>query len=166
MESHLEAQEDRLSRLVITRETVEEILGAATRLLREPAGSAGVVDMVEAADAQTQAYLVVFQDDLIRSYRAFLDKRRASRPSAEYREPAEEELDEFERHFELRKVELGTCDRPYGTPCAHEHACVRCPMLRVDPAQRRRLEEVIRNLVDRIGEAQVNGWLGESKACR
>jgi len=38
-------------------------------------------------------------------------------------------------HFTLSKVALGTCDRPYGTPCQHEHACVRCPMLRVDLAQ-------------------------------
>ncbi|WP_406116361.1 tyrosine-type recombinase/integrase [Streptomyces sp. NBC_01014] len=109
----------------------------------------------------TQAYLAVFQDDLIRSYRTYLDTRRANRPAAEYREPTEEEWDEFQKHFELRKVELGTCGRPYGTPCAHEHACIRCPMLRVDPAQRRRLEEIIRNLTDRIDEARANGWLGE-----
>ncbi|MGX1494952.1 tyrosine-type recombinase/integrase [Streptomyces tendae] len=109
----------------------------------------------------TQAYLAVFQEELIKSYRAFLDTRRADRPAAEYREPTEQEWDEFQKHFELRKVELGTCGRPYGTPCAHEHACVRCPMLRVDPQQRRRLEEIIRNLGDRIDEARVNGWLGE-----
>ncbi|WP_248965773.1 hypothetical protein [Sphaerisporangium perillae] len=59
LESQLEAQEDRLSRLVITRETVEEILGAATRLVREPAGSAGVVDVVEAADTQPSVLGVV-----------------------------------------------------------------------------------------------------------
>ncbi|MDT0453791.1 tyrosine-type recombinase/integrase [Streptomyces hesseae] len=109
----------------------------------------------------TQAYLAVFQEELIRSYRSFLDTRRAARPAAEYREPTEQEWDEFQKHFELRKVELGTCGRPYGTPCAHEHACVRCPMLRVDPQQRRRLEEIIRSLGDRIEEARVNGWLGE-----
>jgi hypothetical protein len=34
-------------------------------------------------------------------------------------------------------------------------------MLRADPAQRRRLEEIIRNLTDRIDEARANGWLGE-----
>ncbi|MFC8944097.1 tyrosine-type recombinase/integrase [Streptomyces rochei] len=109
----------------------------------------------------TQAYLAVFQEELIRSYRSFLDTRRADRPAAEYREPTEQEWDEFQKHFELRKVELGTCGRPYGTPCAHEHACVRCPMLRVDPQQRRRLQEIIRNLGDRIEEARANGWLGE-----
>ncbi|TLF72199.1 hypothetical protein FEK34_29490 [Nocardia cyriacigeorgica] len=32
-----------------------------------------------------------------------------------------------------RKVELGSCGRPYGTGCQHEHACVRRPMLHVDP---------------------------------
>lgn len=111
--------------------------------------------------ATTQAYLAVFQDDLIRTYRGFLDARRAVRPQAEYREPTEEEWAEFQQHFELRKLELGTCGRPYGTPCQHEHACVRCPMLRVDPRQRGRLAEIIRNLGDRIAEARMNGWLGE-----
>ncbi|MFD7948849.1 hypothetical protein [Streptomyces sp. NPDC059744] len=36
-------------------------------------------------------------------------------------------------------------------------------MLRVDPQQRRRLEEIIRNLGDRIEEARANGWLGEAQ---
>jgi integrase len=73
----------------------------------------------------TQTYLVqVFQDDLVRTYRAFLDQRRAVRPEAEYREPTDEEYREFHQHFELRKLELGTCGRPYGSPCRHEHACL------------------------------------------
>ncbi|GAA1807809.1 tyrosine-type recombinase/integrase [Actinomadura chokoriensis] len=41
--------------------------------------------------ATTQAYLAVFQDDLIRAYRAFVDQRRAMRPTAEYRQPTDEE---------------------------------------------------------------------------
>lgn len=76
----------------------------------------------------TQAYLAVFQEELIKSYRAFLDTRRTARPAAEYREPTEPEWDEFQKHFELRKVELGTCGRPYGTP-AHTNtpaSGVRC----------------------------------------
>jgi hypothetical protein len=40
-------------------------------------------------------------------------------------------------------------------------ACIRCPMLRVDPQQRPRLIAIIRNLGDRITEARMNGWLGE-----
>lgn len=67
----------------------------------------------------------------------------------------------MQRNFQLRKLELGTCARPYGTPCQHEHACLRCPMLRVDPKQRNRLIEIIHNLGERITEAQHNGWLGE-----
>jgi site-specific recombinase XerD len=111
--------------------------------------------------ATTQSYLAVFQEDLIRAYRSFLDTRRAVRPEAEYREPTDQEWREFQQHFQTRKLELGTCARPYGTPCQHEHACVRCPMLRVDPQQRGRLIEIIHNLSERITEARHNGWLGE-----
>lgn len=108
-----------------------------------------------------EPYLAVFQEDLIRSYRAFLDTRRAARPAEEYREPTDQEWHEFQQHFLTRKLELGDCARPYGTPCIHEHSCIRCPMLRVDPAQRPRLTAIISNLAERIDEARANGWLGE-----
>jgi site-specific recombinase XerD len=109
----------------------------------------------------TEAYLAVFQEDLVRSYRAFLNTRRAVRPTEEYREPTEEEWHEFQQHFHARKLELGECGRPYDTPCQHEHSCLRCPMLRVSPKQRARVVEIIHNLTDRIAEARMNGWLGE-----
>lgn len=109
----------------------------------------------------TEGYTAVFQDDLIRAYRTFVDRRRAERPSEEYREPTAEEWIEFQQHFALRKLELGDCGRPYGSPCQHEHACVRCPMLRVDPRAKGRLQEIIANLTERIEEARASGWLGE-----
>lgn len=109
----------------------------------------------------TQAYTAVFDEQLVGSYRAFLDKRRAARPEAEYREPTDTEWVEFQQHFEVRKLELGECGRPYDTPCKHEHACIRCPSLRLDPRARPRLVTIIANLRDRIQEAHVNGWLGE-----
>lgn len=111
--------------------------------------------------ATTHSYLAVFQDELIRVYRGYLDNRRTARPSSEYREPTDAEWTEFQKHFEERKLELGTCGRPYSAPCQHEHACVRCLMLRVDPSQRPRLAAIARNLTDRISEARTNGWLGE-----
>jgi hypothetical protein len=114
----------------------------------------------------TQSYLAVFQDELIRSYRCFLDKRRSVRPESEYREPTDDEWRDFQQHFELRKLELGTCGRPYGSPCKHEHACIRCPMLRVDPQQRSRLIEITQNLQDRIADARMNGWHGEVQGLR
>jgi hypothetical protein len=64
-------------------------------------------------------------------------------------------------NFAKRKVELGTCGRAYGTRCQHEHACVRCPMLRPDPAQQHRLVEIIANLHERLAEARERGWFGE-----
>jgi hypothetical protein len=111
--------------------------------------------------ATTQHYLAVFPDEMIRAYRTYIDKRRSIRPQAEYREPTNDEWAEFRQHFHERKLELGTCGRPYGTPCKHEHACIRCPMLRIDPKQRLRIVEIIANLSDRIREAELNGWLGE-----
>ena len=39
-------------------------------------------------------------------------------------------------------------------------------MLRVDPRQRDRLAAIIRNLTDRITEANMNGWLGEAQGLR
>ena len=49
----------------------------------------------------------------------------------------------------------------FRTPCIHEHACIRCPMLWPDPAQRPRLAEIRDNLIARITEAEREGWLGE-----
>ncbi|MCX0274936.1 site-specific integrase [Nocardia zapadnayensis] len=114
----------------------------------------------------TQTYVAVFDEHLVRAYRAFLDNRRALRPQAEYREPTDSEWREFQQHFELRKLELGTCSRPYGSPCQHEHACIRCPSLQVDPRARARLVEIIANLRDRITEAKACGWTGEVEGLR
>jgi Phage integrase family len=112
----------------------------------------------------TMGYAAIYPEDVITHHRAFIARRRAERPSEEYRELTASEWEEFLAHFELRKVALGVCGRDYGTPCAHENACVRCPLLRVDPAQRPRLEEIHANLLDRLQEAREQGWLGEVAA--
>jgi len=112
----------------------------------------------------TMGYAAIYPEDVIAHHRAFIARRRADRPSEEYRELTTAEWNEFLAHFELRKVALGTCGRDHGTPCQHENACVRCPLLRVDPAQIPRLEEIHANLVDRLAEAKQQGWLGEVAA--
>jgi hypothetical protein len=109
----------------------------------------------------TIGYKAVYPAETIEAHRAFIARRRATRPSEEYRTPSDEEWDAFLAHFEKRKVSAGTCARAFGTPCIHEHACVRCSLLRPDPAQRDRLEEIRGNLHDRIAEAEREGWLGE-----
>ena len=111
--------------------------------------------------ATTQTYVAVYDQDVIDHHRAFIARRRGLRPSEEYREPTDAEWEEFLGHFERRKVELGVCGRAYGTPCQHEHACIRCPMLRPDPKQLGRLTEIIENLDARLAEAHNRGWLGE-----
>lgn len=112
----------------------------------------------------TQGYVAVYPDEVVRHYRTFIDRRRQDRPGEEYREPTAQEWNDFQEHFKLRKVALGTCHRPYGTPCVHEHACVRCPMLRLDPTQMPRLLAIEENTVERLEEARKMAWLGEVKA--
>lgn len=109
----------------------------------------------------TQQYVAIYPEEVFRAHRAFIERRRALRPSAEYREPTPEEFEEFLGHFERRQLELGTCGRAYGTPCIHEHACVRCPMLQVDSSAIGRLREIADSLQARIHEARDHGWLGE-----
>ncbi|OEV07729.1 integrase, partial [Streptomyces nanshensis] len=114
----------------------------------------------------TMGYKAVYPEEAINGHRSFIARRRALRPSEEYRAPTDEEWNEFLGHFERRKVALGDCGRAYGTSCQHEHSCVRCPLLRLDPAQRPRLEEIRTNLTDRIAEAEREGWLGEAEGLR
>jgi site-specific recombinase XerD len=109
----------------------------------------------------TRGYVAVFDEDLVRHYQAFLGRRRALRPPEEYRPPTDAEWTEFEDHFDKRKVELGTCGRPYGTPCQHEHACIRCPVLHVDPRMLARLDEIEADLTSRRDTARKEGWHGE-----
>jgi len=109
----------------------------------------------------TMGYKAVYPDEAIQTHLAFLARRRALRPGEEYRVPTDEEWEEFLGHFELRKVATGTCGRAFGTPCIHEHSCLRCSMHWPDPAQRPRIAEIRDNLIARVAEAGHEGWLGE-----
>uniref|UniRef100_UPI003F49A141 tyrosine-type recombinase/integrase n=1 Tax=Amycolatopsis sp. CA-096443 TaxID=3239919 RepID=UPI003F49A141 len=109
----------------------------------------------------TRGYVAVFDEDIVHHYVAFLDQRRELRPIEEYREATSEEWAEFDEHFDKRKVELGSCGRPYGTPCQHEHACIRCPMLHINPKMLARLDELETDLLDRRTRAEAESWAGE-----
>ena len=109
----------------------------------------------------TRGYVAVFNEDVVRHYQAFLDRRRQARPADEYRTVTQPEWLGFEEHFDQRKVELGGCARPYGTPCQHEHACLRCPMININPKMLPRLDEIEDDLQARRSRAAYEGWLGE-----
>lgn len=96
-----------------------------------------------------------------RDQRPRLPQLRTTQQPQEYRTPTDQEWEEFLGHFERRRVALGDCGRAYGTSCIHEHSCLRCSLLRPDPAQRPRLLEIRDNLTDRINEARQQRWLGE-----
>jgi Phage integrase family len=83
----------------------------------------------------TMGYKAVYPDEAIQAHLAFLTRRRALRPSEEYRTPTDEEWAEFLGHFELRKVATGTCGRAFGTPCIHEHSCLTEMILITSPGR-------------------------------
>jgi integrase len=109
----------------------------------------------------TMGYKATYPAEVITHHQAFIARRRALRPTDEYRTPTDEEWEEFLGHFERRKLSVGNCGRAFATPCIHEHACLRCPMLWPDPAQRPRIAEIRDSLTARITEAEHEGWLGE-----
>jgi hypothetical protein len=71
----------------------------------------------------TMGYKAVYPEEVINAHRAFIARRRATRPGEEYRVPSDAEWDEFLGHFQRRKVALGDCGRAWGTSCPHEHSC-------------------------------------------
>jgi hypothetical protein len=109
----------------------------------------------------TMSYKAVYPEEAIQAHLAFLARRRALRPTSEYRVPTDGEWQEFLGHFERRKLATGTCGRAFGTPCIHEHSCLRCSMHWPSPAQRHRIAEIRDNLIARIAEAEREGWPGE-----
>ncbi|WP_396019899.1 tyrosine-type recombinase/integrase [Arthrobacter sp. ISL-95] len=112
----------------------------------------------------TRGYTAVFPEHVIDAHHAFIERRRQTRPDRENRPATPNEWEEFEQHFLLRRVALGTCHRPYATPCVHEHACIKCRFLQVDPAQSGRLEDMTVNAEERLEEARSHQWLGEVRA--
>ena len=114
----------------------------------------------------TMGYKAVYPEEVINGHRAFIARRRALRPCEEYRTPTDAEWAEFVGHFQRRKVAIGDCGRSYDTACIHEHSCLRCPLLRPDPAARARLEEIRDNLLARIAEAESHRWYGEAEGLK
>lgn len=112
----------------------------------------------------TRGYTAVFPEHIVTAHQAFIERRRQLRPFEEAKVADDDEWANFEEHFLLRRVALGECHRPYGTPCVHEHACTRCRFLRVDPAQLGRINEMTDNAEQRLTEAHDRGWLGEVAA--
>jgi integrase len=114
----------------------------------------------------TLGYKAAYPQEAIQAHLAFLARRRALRPTEEYRTPTDAEWQEFLGHFERRKVATGICGRAFGTPCTHEHSCLRCALHWPDPAQRPRIAEIRDNLIARIAEAEREGWLGEAEGLK
>ncbi|MFI6998304.1 tyrosine-type recombinase/integrase [Nocardia sp. NPDC050175] len=109
----------------------------------------------------TMGYTAIYPHEVFARYQQFIQRRRAERPTDEYRAPTAAELADFAAHFGKRRIELGSCVRPYGTPCIHEHACLRCPFQQIEPTQLPRLDEIQADITKRIDTARTQQWLGD-----
>ena len=84
--------------------------GLPVHIVARPLGNANI--------NVTQVYLAVFDDELVRTYQAFLARRRATRPQAEHREATDEEWRDFQQHFHTRKLENGHLRQAIRHPAA------------------------------------------------
>ena len=109
----------------------------------------------------TMAYTAIYPQEVFARYQQFIQRRRDARPVEDYRAPTAGELAEFADHFGKRRIELGACVRPYGTPCIHEHACLRCPFQQIEPDHLPRLIQIRSDIIGRIKAARDNEWLGD-----
>lgn len=109
----------------------------------------------------TQSYAAVYPETVITEHGRFIVHRRAQTPGADQREVTEEEWGDFQGHFIERKLSLGSCGRSWGSSCQHEHARVRCSLLRPDPDELDRFVDIRDNVIERIAEAREYGWTGE-----
>ena len=54
-----------------------------------------------------------------------------------------------------------------GPPQDHfRQSCIRCPLLKISPDQKGRLEDIRDNLLARIAEAEREGWAGEAEGLK
>ena len=82
----------------------------------------------------TMGYKSVYPEEAINGHRAFIARRRALRPSEEYRRPTDAEWDEFLGHFERRQASpSATADEPteqaasMNTAASAAHCCGSTP---------------------------------------
>ena len=122
--------------------------------------------MGHASITTTMGYKAVYPEEAISGHRAFIARRRELRPSEEYRSPTDSEWEEFLGHFERRRLPSATADGPGDAAASMSTACTRCSLLRVDPAQKQRLEDIRDNLPARVAEAEREGWAGEAEGLK
>ena len=81
----------------------------------------------------TIGYKAIYPAEAIEAHRAFIARRRATRPSEEYRTPTDEEWDAFLAHFEKRKVSVAPAPAPSPPPASTNtlasgaHSCGQTP---------------------------------------
>jgi Phage integrase family len=75
-------------------------------------------------------------------------------PAEEYRDTKGEEWVEFEEHFDKRKVELGSCGRPYGTGAASTNTPASAARCCTSPKMLAWLDGLETDLVDRCARAE------------
>jgi hypothetical protein len=71
--------------------------------------------------------------------------------------PEQTDLNLDEQTYQVWLTQVSVIDGPYGTPCAHEHACIRCPMLQINPKMLPRLDELEADLLTRKARAESEG---------
>ena len=112
----------------------------------------------------TLGYKAIYPEEAIQAHLAFLARRRALRPSEEYRDTHRRPNGKSSSATSnAARSPLGTCGRAYATPASTNTHASAARMLWPDPAQRPRLAEIRDNLIARIAEAEHKAGSAKSK---
>ena len=109
----------------------------------------------------TQGYVAVFAEDVVAHYQEYLTHRRSLRPDRGVRPGQPRGMGGVRgalRQAQGRARQLRSSLR---NALQHEHACIRCPMLQVNPKMLPRLAELEKDLLLRRKRAEEEQWLGE-----
>lgn len=114
----------------------------------------------------TRGYVAVFDEDVVRHYQLHLTRRRQLRPAEEYRDPTGDEWQESADHFDKRRVELGTCGRPYGSRARTSMPACAARCFRSNPGWSRAMDEIESDLHGRRQRPSPKGGEGRWRASR
>ena len=114
----------------------------------------------------TLCYKAPYPDEAIQAHLAFLARRRALRPTEEYRAPTDAEWEEFLATLNAANSPPASAAAPSAPPASTSTPACATPCTGPTPPSGPASPRSADNLIARIAEAERKGWLGETEGLK